>query len=400
MRRVVLLILIALSVAFYVHRNFVVAPRYVDASPSDFSHYHEAARAMAEGKSPYEVHNFDYPPLVALVVRPLASMDYADARWSWFLVNQAALLLAALATWLALGRTLGALAAVAATWGLCGTVAENLVLGQIAPVILLLIGIALLTEPALPIGVAAALKIFPGLLLARELFARRWASVGVAVATIALLVVLPIRILAPLPGPALPASTGYWMGSPALLNVSIPAIAWRSVDRPSGETLPHNWVSGDNPASMKPDPSGRLASVVTSVIVLLFGAGIIATMRVEEPDRAVETGAWLVLAVLASPIAWYHYAILLFPAIAAAGLALAESRRYAMLALLAIIAAGVTWSHRFAAGRYVETFGWTAREPLLLYIVTVLPAVSAIALFAVLVSLMRGRDDAAAAARA
>lgn len=384
-RRILLLALIAISIAFYIYRNAVVAPRYIDASPSDFSHYHDAARAMAAGQSPYTVHNFDYPPLVAMIVRPLAGMSYEEARWLWFLLNHAALLAAAVVAWRALGGGLGAAAAVAAAWGLCGTAAENLVLGQIGPVILLLIALAGLTEPAGPIAIATAMKFFPGIALLREALARRWTSLAAGVAITAILIVVPLRSIAALPGPAFPASAGYWMGTPALLNVSLPAVAWRAVDRPRGEALPQNWISGDNPKSLQPETRGRIASVATSLTALAIGAAIIALRRRATSSRTIEIGAWMALAILSSPISWYHYAIVLFPAVAATALDLARNRRFAALAALAVCAGVLTWSHVFAAGRYIAAYGWTAREPLLLHAATVLPAAAALGLFAVLV---------------
>ncbi|MHB0969316.1 MAG: glycosyltransferase family 87 protein [Thermoanaerobaculia bacterium] len=385
MRRAFLLFLIAISVGFYAYRNVAVASRYVDASPSDFSHYHDAARSMAAGQSPYAVHNFDYPPLVAMIVRPLAGYSYEDARAIWFLLNHVALLAAAFVAWRALGRGLGAAAAVAAAWGLCGTAAENLVLGQIGPVILLLVALAGLIEPAGPLGVAAALKFFPGLALVREAFARRWVSFAAGLAVTAILIALPLRSIAALPGPAFPASAGYWMGTPALLNISLPAVAWRAVDPPRGKALPQNWVSGDNPKSLRPDPRGRFASVATSLIVLLAGAAAIAWRYRVTSCRTIEIGAWMALAILASPIAWYHYAVVLFPAIAAAGLELARSRRFPALAALVACAGVLTWSHVFGAGKYIATYGWTAKEPLLLYAASVLAAAAAAGVFTSLV---------------
>ncbi len=102
---------------------------------------------------------------------PLASLPVDTARVVWFAASQAALLGSFWLMLRVLGGGTAALAAVAAVWIVGGTVQENLVLGQVNPFLLLAIALALWLLPARPrtaaavIGVAAALKVWPALLL-------------------------------------------------------------------------------------------------------------------------------------------------------------------------------------------------------------------------------------------
>ncbi len=216
MRKAVLALQIALLVlglGFYVQRNMVRAGRLVDDTRSDFSNYWDAARAMLEGASPYVVHNFDYPALVALVTLPVAAADYPTARLVWFCFSHLCLLVAALLLWWRLGRDLLAAVVVTVVWAGAGTVAENLVLGQVNPLLLLLLTLALVAPAragAVALAVATALKLWPGILLLREAIVGRWRGFFSGSALATLLVAGPlVGIALLLPPPHLPASSVY-----------------------------------------------------------------------------------------------------------------------------------------------------------------------------------------------
>lgn len=378
-----------------------------DPSGGDFGNYHAAARAIAAGHSPYTVHNFDYPPLLALVALPLAPFALEDARWIWLGLSQLALLAAAGLTWRAAGGSGRAATFVVLLWCLGGTVQENLVLGQIHPLMMaLLAGALVLAGRSSPrdarrtgalIGVAAALKLWPGVLLGQLVLRRKGRAVVVGATTALLLVAGPLLLFAvTLPPPTLPASAGYWMGSPAPLNVSVPANVLRLVDRPDGgptDRMPHSWRWGDNPKALRlPADRARLSALV-SLLCLAAGAWLLArALRRAPPDdpRTDRLGlaALTALALLASPISWYHYQLFQLPGLALLGSEIARSpegggarRRGPALGAWALLVVVLTRTqHLF--GAYVEAFGWSVERPVLLLAITAAPAVAGMVLFA------------------
>ncbi|HEV7784158.1 MAG TPA: glycosyltransferase family 87 protein, partial [Thermoanaerobaculia bacterium] len=102
----------------------------LDRFGADFRNYYDAAVHLLAGLSPYDVKGFDYPPLTALIAVPVAWLPYPEARVVWLLANWSCLVAAGFLLVRILGGDRAAVLAVAACWALCGTVAENLVLGQ------------------------------------------------------------------------------------------------------------------------------------------------------------------------------------------------------------------------------------------------------------------------------
>jgi hypothetical protein len=140
--------------------------------PSDFENYYLAARNLAAGESPFAVARYDYPPIIAFVLWPLAQLSYEAARWVWFLVSHGCILGAAVLSWKALGRDRLAAGVVALVWSCGGTLQENLALGQVNPVLLLLIAYALFggvggwpRGASWALGAAIAAKLWPAALL-------------------------------------------------------------------------------------------------------------------------------------------------------------------------------------------------------------------------------------------
>lgn len=416
--------LLALAAVAYVVLQIWVPAGHLTDTPGDFGNYYEAARALLEGRSPYSVHNFDYPPLVALVLLPVAGLSLEVARWGWFVVSQLALLAAAWATWKAAGGDRRALAVVAALWCLAGTVQENLVLGQVHPLMLALLAAALVdlgrrpNRAALLVGVAAGLKIWPGLLLALFIPRREWRPLAVGVVTAAVLLVSPSLVFkATLPPPATPASAPYWTGNPAPLNQSLSANVLRLTTWPRGtpaaetepaerprtdrgnrrrEPMPRSWRQGNNPRVFLLPPRQAAVSVGVSLACLALGGGLLGALLFRTParhrkaqptagrTRRVAAAALTTLAVLASPISWYHYQLFQLPGLALVGTDVAASRpgarRWAGLAVWALLATVLTRAH-LAFGAYVRTFGWTVEQPALLVLITGTPAVAEIVLF-------------------
>src|SRR5580658_8906992 len=78
------LLFFLLCAAFYFHETVVTVIPDLNA-PSDFKPYHEAARDILAGRTPFVTQGYIYPPLLAYLLTPLAPLSYLAARWVWFL---------------------------------------------------------------------------------------------------------------------------------------------------------------------------------------------------------------------------------------------------------------------------------------------------------------------------
>jgi hypothetical protein len=354
LRAVIFGALLVVFVGFYIHRNIVTAGTYLGKGSSDFSHYHLAARAILEGRSPFEVHNFDYPPLTAIAALPTAPFEYPTARRLWFVVNHLALAGAAFLLWRGLGRDRIAGIVVAGVWSCCGTVGENLVLGQINPVLLLLVVVAMtaaaggFVRPA-AVALATGLKLWPGVLIAADAVTHKWRRLAIGVGAAAILVVAPsIWIWAALPPPHRPTSARYWLGTPAFLNLSAPATVLRVVSYPRDEGgIPKGWLAGNNPSDFEPSRAEAAMSLTTSVAVL--GGGFVCLL-IAARGRTVRheplVAALVALGVVASPIAWYHYQLIQFPGIAWLLTDSVRKKRAARTIVIGALCLALTWMAR------------------------------------------------------
>ncbi len=399
MRRALLLVAL-IAGPIYAWLNVAIPVQHLSAYDSDFRNYHLAAQALLAGNSPFTVHNFDYPPLMALVALPLGGFEIETARWIWFFVSQAALLVAAWGTWRLVGHDVLALVVVSVVWCLGGTVQANLVLGQVHPLLLAAIVWSLEWQrrrpgvAALLLAVAAGIKLWPALLFVPALLRRQWRLVILGGALTVSLLIGPLLLFALLlPPPALPASTSYWMGSPAPLNFSLPAVVMRVRDWPAaGEPVPSSWRFGNNPQSYQPQGADALWSVTTAAAVLLFGIATLARRRPgEEHDEDEDDDSrWrfaapavIALAMLASPISWYHYQLFQFPGLALLGVVLCrDRRRRLLLPIWVAMVIVLTRTQTLAFGPYAEAYGWTAARPWLLFASTSVVAAFGAALFA------------------
>ena len=388
--------------ALWTWLDVVVPLRHLPATTGDFRAYHQAARALAAGVSPYSEPAFIYPPLLPVLMLPLASLPLDTARVVWFTASQAALLGSFWLMLRVLGGGTAALAAVAAVWIVGGTVQENLVLGQVNPFLLLAIALALWLLPARPraaaavIGVAAALKVWPAVLLLMFAWRRWWRPLLVGVVVTASLVAVPAAITAALveqPG-ALGGNRPLRVGTAAPLNVSLPALALRLADPPRDGEMPASWIAGTSPGGFEPwSRHGWIAATVAALVLIAsalalwsgapsHGRPAGATDRSLARERlpyALEIGALVAAAILAAPVGWYHYQLCQLPAFAViVDRALAARRpRAALLALLLL--AVLTRAQAWGFGRYVDRWGWTAQAPAALWLVTAaVPVVAAV----------------------
>ena len=373
--------------------NVILASTFL-RGPGDFTNYYLAARAVLAGGSPFSVPNFDYPALMAFVVMPLAGLSEQAARVIWFIFGHLCLLAAGGLLWRRLGGDKPALVAVATVWAFGGTVTENLVLGQVNPLLLaLLVGSWAAIWRARPraaalVGGAAALKLWPTVLLAKDAFLGRWRAVGAGLVAAAALIGLPwVFVAGVLPAPHAPIHASYWMGTPAVLNDSIPAVVLRIIEPPTrGMPLPRNWVVGNDPGSLQLPRSHAIAGVTSGVIALAVGILLVGCRVRSRPpvhdDEPVVGAALVALALASAPIAWYHYQLLNFPGYAMLILRWTRRRRFAAVALLSCSAVAGTWGSALLLGPHLVRYGWTAANPGLLWLVSSVTLASDLALFA------------------
>jgi alpha-1,2-mannosyltransferase len=413
--------LIAGLTGYFLYRSLWLPLSVLDRYDADFRNYYAAAVHLLAGLSPYDVKGFDYPPLTALIVLPVAWLPYPQARVVWLLANWLCLAAAGYLMVRILGSDRASLLTVAACWALCGTVAENLVLGQVNPILLFLVVLAWWDVSrgrggmaAGAIGLATALKLWPGvLLIALAVLSWRRAAAGLA-AALALIALSWLPFLA-VPPPHSPARADYWVGTPALLNFSLPAVALRLADPPTpGQILPLSWRNGNDPLAFKlPARQAVLSAGLACLLLALGAAGLLWAARRTGGEGVVPAMATLPamaaavsLALLASPICWYHYQLLQLPGLALlarcwAGRPASRPWWLARLVGLAALAAGLTWTQVAGVGRYVDRFGWTDSAPAWLWLVSSLVPALALVHFVLQVREMREpvrffiRDDRA-----
>jgi len=101
--------------AWYLQKNVVRVVPMLE-NPSDFQVYHDAAKNVVSGWTPFTTYGYIYPPLLAFLVTPLAPLDYGLARWAWFGLSHACLIGAAWLIWHAAGRDWTAAGIVGFVW--------------------------------------------------------------------------------------------------------------------------------------------------------------------------------------------------------------------------------------------------------------------------------------------
>jgi len=301
----------------------------------DFTSELGQSERLLQGLPPYGAADpnvgVPWPPFGAMALIPFAliahsSLALAKGLWAatgvacvWWVLRRAARHGTRPALW--------ALAAVAVP---LQTNFEHL---NIAAVLLALVVLAIDdleagrdTRAGVAIGVAAALKAFPGLLLVYFAVQRRWralaAGVGVAIA-LTLLAMVPLGVGA--------AFTGI--------------VDWVRLG------LEHRWATqpaADQSLTALAQRLGTAESLglITGGVALVATLAVAAWRRRSSHEILLGAGACALLAVLLSPIAWVHSFLLLYPAwlgVLTAG-ALGTTRS------LALIVAGVGTSGLLTVG--------------------------------------------------
>lgn len=317
--RASIVVLLAVIAVAYRALQFVQLTRQIQWG-YDFSAYWSAAGRLLDGLSPYTAAQlagpygpqqqflYLYPPSLAAAVTPLAAAfpdDYRAAAWIWTGLGLAILVGCVLALGRAerLGERFPLLAGrgrwllVAAALAFPPAVGE-LVMGNVHLLLLGLLTVAWLGirrgttrgewAAGFAVGVAAAIKVFPGLLLLWFVLTRRSrGAVGVVVgAVLASVAAMPMT------------GTQPWLDFPTvLLNLSAPT--------DTTDTLaPTVWL-----AESIGFTAARIV-VAAACLLLLVGVSIAARRDLpssREPTLARSFGAAVLLSLLVAPAMYHHY---------------------------------------------------------------------------------------------
>lgn len=336
----------------------------------DFAAYYLGARALQAGDNPYDPDvlarmaasagigsytPYIYPPLLAVLIRPLASLPYPAASTIWLAASIAALICS-----LVLLRSLVTISDRAFTAALAATLAlppvhHTLELGQINNFLLVLIvGAAVSLRSSVGgalLGLAAAIKIFPAAIGSVFVFRRDTRAIAAAVA--GGIVATAISVISPTSHRALaewvhhiaPEITAERLITPN--NQSIAAVSARlfSTHRFEGMALGDRGPQAITVRPLIDRPA--LAPIVSTSVSALIGALTIASLWLGSgvPQRnllALQFGAVMAALLMMLPVVWDHYYVLLLVPIAA--LAAGASRSAARLALIGVV---LVLAHRY-----------------------------------------------------
>ena len=389
-------VLLALLIFVYVFAHVLLVLPGLDAKQSDFrAFYYPAARAVLAGRSPYSVVGLIYPPLLPFVLVPLALLPFAAARITWFALSHVFLAAAGVRMWRALGGGWFAALAITGACATSGALFEDLGEGQVNTLLLLLAVLALWPMASKPgqgpaaLGVAIALKLWPGVILLGEALRCRWRTVAQACGVALILILVPgLFVWAVLPGPKGPPRADFWAGSPGALNGSLPGVALRLLDRPKrGAPVPTPWVAAHNVETFK--LTRPQAAISLGVAVVLFGAGAAALARMNRLGALASSApllgaAFIALTLVSAPVVWPHYHVLQIPGVAMLGERFIRRRDWRWLLVLGVATLASTWASALLRGPYLAHFGLVVTHPLLVWTLTSLTPAGALAILLLL----------------
>jgi hypothetical protein len=389
--KIAALFFVSACAAWYCYKTvWKVTPTLGDAS--DFRKYYDAARQILERHSPFAAAGYIYPPLLAELLAPLAHVSYLEARWAWYLLSQACLLAAAWLIWRAFGRDWLIACSIALVWAAGGAAVEALGLGQLSPLLALLLAAAYVDRQwrqGLALGFGCALKFIPGLLAIGLLLNRSRAGLTAFLLSASLLLALPwLYVSCCLAGPPAPVATDAWTGTPAPLNWSLPSMVLRILDRPShpGE-LPKNW-SVVELSDLRLTRRERAASFATTAVTIVAGTLLLflaAGGRLSTQQLPWALAGLLSLGLAASPVSWTHYQAMQYPGVAMLLAHLLRVRRWGLL-LIALLCAAALYPIPVAVlGAYYRLHNsWNGIPLPVLYVWTSTAALASLALFVLL----------------
>lgn len=283
----------------------------------DFDAYVEAGRAVLRHQSVYGTFMqyssidaarrplaFIYPPIFAALTAPLARLPLGAAWWVWLLLMHAAL---AVSAFLVLRQLRASRSVVLCVVGV--TLSFNplwwdTITGQVNLLILLLVTAGIFgvirgnPRASLLIGVAAALKLTPGLLLIWLLLEGRvraalWMAAGFMAVTLLGSILFP---------------ADSWL----YLHTVLPALSHGSTN-PANQSLAG--VLGRLAGLASPGMAGYVSSEgpMIAIALTLLGAGWWASCRSALAGPLPRAVTFLPLLPIVSPVSWEHHLVILLP---------------------------------------------------------------------------------------
>ena len=305
--------------------------RETAAANSDFTQYYLAARLVLEGHSAYRglieraaaagaalwIDGAPYPPLFQTLILPLAALPHVQAWWLWQVFSCLCLLVTMVLAWPSLGpRNLppAAVLVVAAGAVLAAPFQYQLLLGQVSAQLLLLLAVTWRLYRAgrwgaagIILGLACAIKLFTAPLILYFLWQRNWRAVcgaGFGFVVFTLLGAFPL---------GLNEVIVYYRDVMPTLNQYYAGIANFSLFGLVGKTLALNSVNetlgltAANRALLQ-----NAVPIVLSASALLWAVGHCSRTPSLGARADIELTAVVPAVLLASPIAWPHYLLLMY----------------------------------------------------------------------------------------
>ena len=301
--------------------------RTTDRFTKDFALDYVSAKAVIDGRDPYTpihdlVRDYLHPParilndvlpganwhtpFKLLLTLPLALLPYQAAGVVWLLLSSAAYIAAAMLFAKGLGwrRSTGVVIGIGSL--IVPVVQKDLSTGNLnGELLLLLVAAWYLARQGrdawagASIGLAVALKVFPGLMLIPFVVARRWRAVRAAVVSavgltaVGLLGLGPSKAIGYVKAGAGSQGFKYWDASPANVGWWGMATRWLS---------PNGWVPHANLET--------LALAIASAGVIVF---LVLAVRPRAGLCRDEFWSTAPLMLLVWPIVWDHYLVLVLP---------------------------------------------------------------------------------------
>ena len=305
------------------------------ATGNDFPAYLEAARALLDGRSPYQsgpgLEGYVYLPFFALTLSPLAFLPEIAAPWLWYATNIA---LTAGSVLLTRALVRGAYGGRHATWAVVVSLVVHLRfflgnydLGQANVLVLCLllwsVKLAAIDGRSMragwPLGIAAVVKPHAIVLLAPFLIRRRWGMLaGVCLATAVAVFVVPSVLLGVGPTRGLtvewyhrvvvPARMGTLQGSAAHDQSPEAALRRFVVDEPAFDNVRVNLCSLSNEEYV------RLQRILQALLGLVLLAAWLRRPRDGRTVLLIDAAlAFIGMLVLFGYLTRPHFVVLLLP---------------------------------------------------------------------------------------
>lgn len=295
------LLLVLSLIGFAIGKRLALLPVW---SHLDLDVYRKSAATIAAGRSIYELvpgqYPFTYPPFAAILMLPLGLVSRAAAISVMATLSLAAFALICAITFrsLQIDRRLGWFLALGAIS--LQPVYQTFELGQVNLVLMALVMLDCLVLPpryrGLGVGIAAALKIIPGIFVLYFLLRRDWRAVAQSSVTFAATVLVSFTLM--------PRETAsYW--------THLMSAAARTGDTISG-------VNQSLPAVVARLMHDRYPPTVVVALVSLCGIAFAVLVAREQLARGHDLTALVCIAIgglLASPVSWSHHYVWAAPAL-------------------------------------------------------------------------------------